>query len=118
MKKRHVFYIVIAASIVLSGLLTLVLYLNGMFNNYTDKTDIVNLGAFIIFFDVLFFFIGSVIFSSKFSSGVFQEILFIFSSLLLISFILSYLVFALIDCNFHFKLIDWAGALIRMTILF
>lgn len=114
MKKRHVLYIVIAASIVLSGLLTLILYLNGMFNNYTDKTDFVNLGAFAIFFSVLFFFVGSVLLSSKFSSGVFQEILFIFSSLLLISFILSYLVFALLDCNFHFKLIDWAGALIRM----
>ena len=114
MKKRHVLYIVIGASLALSAGLTLILLFNGMFNNYTETVDVMNVIAFGIFFAVTFFMIASIIFSYRFSSGAIQEILFVVASILVISVIIGYLIFALIDCGFHFALIDWLGALVRM----
>ena len=114
MKKRHVFYIVVVASLILSGLLTLVLSLNGLFKDYNGVFDVNGLIAFFIFFFVVFFLAASVTMSSKFASGVFQEILFIVSSLLLISGVLGFLLFALIDCKFEIAVIDWIGAFLKM----
>ena len=114
MKKRHVFYIVAVASLILSGLLTLVLSLNGLFKDYNGVFDVNGLIAFFIFFFVVFFLAASVTMSSKFASGVFQEILFIVSSLLLISGVLGFLLFALIDCKFEIAVIDWIGAFLKM----
>ena len=114
MKKRHVFYIVVGASLILSGLLTLVLSLNGLFNDYNGDFDFAGLIAFIIFFFVVFFLVASVTMSSKFVSGAPQEVLFIVSSLMLISGIFGFLLFALIDCNFEIVVIDWIGAFLKM----
>ena len=114
MKKGHVFLIVVGASLILSGLLSLVLSLNGLFNDYSGAFDAVGLIAFFIFFFVVFFLIASVIISSRFASGLFQEILFIVASLLLISGILAFLLFALIDCKFEIAVIDWIGAFLKM----
>ena len=114
MKKGHVFFIVIGASLILSGLLSLVLYLNGLFNDYNGVFDATGLIAFFVFFFIVFFLVASVIISSRFASGAFQEILFIVSSILLISGILGFLLFALIDCKFEIVVIDWIGAFLKM----
>ena len=116
MKKRHVLAIVLGACAVLTGALTLALYFAGVFHHYTDTVDVMNLIVFAVFFFVVFFLLSSVLLSSRFASGPFQEGLFIFSSLLLISAVLSYPIFALIDCGFEFALLDWIGALGRMPI--
>ena len=114
MKKRHVLYIVIAGAILLSGGLTLALALNGFFTDYDGVFQTTYLIAFIIFFFVTFMMVASVVASSKFASGKFQEILFIFASILLICELLSYVIFALIEVKFEFIIIDWLGSLINM----
>ena len=116
MKKRHVLYIVLGASLALSGILTVVMFFQGMFHHYTPNLDIGNLICFAVFYTVAFFLVFSVIFSSKFASGVFQELLYIVASLLLISGILSFVIFALVDAGFDFALLDWLGTLCGMTI--
>ena len=116
MKKRHVAYIVIAASFVLSAGLTLAMFLLGVFHHYTDQLDVVNLIAFAAFFTVTFFLVFSVLMSSKFASGPFQEVLFIVASIMLISQVLSFLIFSLIDCGFEFPLLDWLGSLGKMPV--
>ena len=114
MKKRHVFYIVVGVSVGLASILTAVLAFTGMFNHYTENIDVVSAVLFGIFFIVAFFLVFSVTMSSKFVSGVLQEILFIVSSLLLIAGVLSYVLFTFIDAGFDFALLDWIGALARM----
>ena len=116
MKKRHVLYIVLGASAGLSAILTTVLAFLGVFHHYTDQLDWGNLIGFAVFFIGLFFIVFAVTMSSRFSSGTFQEVLFIVDSLLLIAAILGYLLFALIDCGFEFALVDWIGALGRMPV--
>ena len=114
MKKRHVFYIVTGISIGLGAVLTVVLAFTGMFNHYTENIDVGSAVLFGIFFSVAFFLVFSVTMSSKFVSGVVQEILFIVASLLLISGVLSFVLFTFIDAGFDFALLDWIGALARM----
>ena len=114
MKKGHVFFLVVLISLILSGLLSLVLYLNGLFNNASGGFNIKHLIVFTFFFFVVFFLASCVLVSSKFASGAFQEILFIISSLLLISGILGFLLFALIDCKFELVVVDWIGAFLKM----
>ena len=114
MKKRHILYIVLAASALLSSVLTLVLYLNGFFTDYDGVFQLTSMIAFVIFFFATFMLAASVVASNKFASGKFQEILFIFSSILLISELLSYVIFALIEVKFEFTVIDWVGSLINM----
>ena len=114
MKRRHVLYIVIAISLFLSGLMTLVFALNGFFNNYGDTIQTNTLVAFLIFFIVFFLAVASIVASNRFAGGKFQEILFIVASLLVISVIISFVLFSLIECSFNFAIIDWLGSLINM----
>ena len=114
MKKRHVLYICIAASLVLTAIITSVLAFNGFFHDYDGAFRINALIAFIVFFFVVFMAVASIIASNRFASGKFQEILFIDASIFLISVIGGFIVFALIDCSFNFATIDWLGSLINM----
>ena len=114
MKKGHVLLIAIGVSLILATALTTLMFFLNVFHNYTDHVNFGYLISFFVFSTVFFFTICSVTFSNRFASGLFQEILFIFSSLLLISIILSYLVFALVDCGFEFMLVDWLGSMGRM----
>ena len=116
MKKRHVFYIFIFISMGISAALTTVLYFLGLFNYYTDTPDYVNTIAFGVLFAISAFFALSIIFSHRFCSGAIQEILFVVSSLFIISEILGYLVFSLIDCGFVFSEIDWIGSITRLAV--
>ena len=116
MKKRHVFYIFVGISLAISVALTLALFFTGMFNNYTTEPNVPNVIAFGIFGTVTSFLALSVLFSHRFSSGVVQEVLFVFASLFVVSEILGYLAFSLIDCEFKFAEIDWLGAFTRSAI--
>ena len=114
MKRITFFNIALFGSIALSAGVTLALFFVGVFHNYTDTLDFGMLIAFAIFFFVTFFLLACVLFSNRFLSGIVQETLFIVASLLLISGIVSFIFFALLDCGFEFALIDWLGALGRM----
>ena len=116
MKKRHVFYIFVLISLAIGTALTLALFFAGMFNNYTENPDIVNAIAFGVVSVITAFLALSVLFSHRFASGVVQEILFVFASILVVAEILGYLVFSLIDCGFTFNEIDWLGAFTRSAV--
>ena len=116
MKKRHVFYIFVLISLAIGTALTLALYFAGMFNNYTESPDVMNVIAFGVVSVITAFFALSVLFSHRFASGVVQEILFIFASILVIAELLGYLVFSLIACGFTFNEIDWLGAFTRSAV--
>lgn len=114
MKKRYVLYIVLGASVLLSGIITIILFANGFFHTYEGVFVPGLLIAFFFFFFVTFMAVSSVIASSRFASGKFQEILFIVASIYLISMIFSYLIFALIEVKFEFGIVDWLGSLVNM----
>lgn len=114
MKKRNVLLIVIIVSAVLSVILTSVLAFNKLFYDYKDVFHVEKLIAFLIFFFIFFMEVASVAISNRFASGKFQEILFIDASILLISEILGFIIFALIECKFQFAQIDWIGSFINM----
>ena len=75
----------------------------GMFFSALGEFTISNYLRWEIFVFVTFMLIACVTFSHKFSSGRVQEVLFIVSSLLFISELVSYLIFTLIDCGFDFS---------------
>ena len=114
MKKIYVLYIVLGASALLSGIITIILFANGFFHTYEGVFVPGLLIAFFFFFFVTFMAVSSVVASSRFASGKFQEILFIVASIYLISVIFSYLLFALIEVKFEFGIVDWLGSLVNM----
>ena len=115
MKKRHIVYLVILAALILSNVFGIILAVNGLFDDLAGEFSIPTYVGFAIFNFACFFLFGCVVLSHKFATGKFQEVLFVVSSILLISVIFSYLVYSLIDCKFEFKLVDWLGVLINMS---
>ena len=112
MKKRNAFLIAFLTAFLLSNVVVVpVLIDTGMFFNAFGEFTISNYLRWEIFVFVTFMLIECVTFSHKFSSGRVQEVLFIVSSLLFISELVSYLIFTLIDCGFDFSVVDWFGAL-------
>ncbi len=114
MKKIVVFYIVIAISLAVSAAFTIALGVNGLFNDLEGNFQIVTLISFALFHFVTTFLFCSVVASHKFASGKPQEVLFVISAILLISEIISYLIFSLIDCGFEFVSLDWIGTFVNM----
>ena len=68
-----------------------------------------------IFLYVILMLISNVVLSHKFAQGRLQEILFLVSTALLVSNLLGFVLYALIKCNFNFKLLDWFGFLERIV---
>ena len=116
-KKRHYFYLATIIALVISNAISIpILIAKGMF---VDAEKHFLFGNYIRWMLTIFsisFIFNCIVMSQKFASGRFQEILFIISALLLISIILSYLLFALINCGFKIKVIDWFGAIDEMFI--
>ena len=56
--------------------------------------------------------------SHKLATGKVQELLFVFSSILLNSFVFAYLLFTVIHCSFNFTKIDWLGSFDTLLIDF
>jgi len=114
MKKRYIFYVVVASSLVISAIFSSLMAFGGFFTNLEEKFEFTQFFAFLAFFAVLFLSFGLVVFSSRFISGKFQEVVFVLSALLFISVIVSYLIFALVSCGFDFTIIDWLDSLVKM----
>ena len=64
-----------------------------------------------IFLYVILMLLSNVLLSHRFSEGRLQEILFLASTSLLVSNLLGYLLYCLIECNFNLKMLDWLGFL-------
>ena len=62
-----------------------------------------------LFLYVILMLLSNVMLSHRFSKGRLQEVLFLISSLLLVSNLLAYLLFCLFSCRFDFKMLDWMG---------
>ena len=62
-----------------------------------------------IFLYVILMLLSNVLLSHKFSQGRLQEILFLASTALLVSNLLGYLLYCLIECRFDLKMLDWLG---------
>lgn len=75
----------------------------------------------IIFWYVVFMLFSNVVMSHRFAAGKVQELLFFFSSAILISGVVSYVFFTLVRCGFDFSVIDWWGSLlavIRLDVIY
>ena len=66
------------------------------------------------FFTILMILIGHIVLSHKFSEGKMQEWLFFFSSDLLISLFMTFIVYTLIQCGFNLTNVDWIGSVNKM----
>ena len=119
MKKRFVVLIVIIISMIISNLIVIpLLIVNEVF---MDET-IVN-GKIVQSFALsnylrweLFWFFSVFVFSimlvaHKLFDGKKRTIIFYLSAAFIISETLAYLIFAVIECKFEFKIIDWLGSL-------
>lgn len=110
MKKRHYLLLVILIAFVLSNIIAIpILISKGMFYK-DDRFVISNYIRLVITVFIPIILLETVMLSHKFSSGRFQEILFVLSAVMLISLIISYLLYALISCKFDFSIVDWFSA--------
>ena len=111
MKKIYFLYIAIIIAFVVSNVIAIpVLISKGMFTNASGSFTMINYIRWEITLFTLIMVFLCVVMSHKFASGKFQEVLFVIASILIISIILGYLVFALIQCGFDFTIIDWFGS--------
>ncbi len=117
MKKRHVLYIVIIISFIISNLIAIpVIRARGLFQSASGSFTLVPYFKWMGTIFIIFMLFNCIVASQKFASGRFQEVLFIITSILLISMILSYLAFALIQCKFEIGIIDWLGSFDMMIV--
>ena len=117
MKKRHVLCLVIIISFILANVITIpVIKTRGMFVDATGSFTLVPYFRWMISIFIAFMLFQCIVASQKFATGRFQEILFVITSIMLISVILSYLLFALFDCKFEFGIIDWLGTFDKMIV--
>lgn len=117
MKQRHYLCMALIISFVVANAISLpILVSKQMFSTPEGSFTIVPYIRWVITIFVIAFLFLCVVMSHKFSTGKFQEVLFIISALLEISIILSYLLFALISCRFEFTVIDWFGSFDEMGI--
>jgi len=117
MKKRYVFLIVLLVALVLSNVVAIpVLVSTGLFKNDVGNLTFSNYLRWEIFLFVSFLLLASVVSSHKFAAGKLQEVIFVVSSVLVVSELVAYLLFTLIDCNFDFTVIDWFGSLNKIMI--
>ena len=111
MKKRTVFLIAVLVALVLSNAVVIpVLFDTGLFYDAFGDLTFTAYIRWEAFIFVTLMLIECVMFSHKFLSGRFQEVIFIASSVLVISELLSYVAFTLFDCRFDFSVVDWFGS--------
>ena len=116
MKKRHYFYIAILVALVISHAVAIpILLAKEMFFTETEAFNYINYLRWVLTIFVPAMLLMFITLSHRFASGKFHEVLFISSSIALISMIISYIIFALIGCKFDFTVIDWFEALNNMS---
>lgn len=110
MLKKFSFYSII---ILVSALLGIVL--SAVVLNLSNIFTWVKLLRWSIFFFVMFMFVFNMIFAHKFTTGKKQEVLFFFAAQLLISNLIGYALYCVIECGFNFRKLDWVGFLDKIT---
>lgn len=60
-------------------------------------------------------FVSNVLFSNKFAKGKAQEILFFVAAEAVISNLLGYIIYCVIECRFNFRRLDWIGFLDKIV---
>ena len=119
MKKLHVFYIAIIIAFILSNVIAIpILIGKGLFFNSAGSFTLINYFRWEITIFLLLMIFMCIVMSHKFAKGKFQEILFVVSAILMMSMVLGYIIFALIQCRFDFTIIDWFGSFDTMMINF
>ena len=117
MKQRYYLYIALIISLVVSNVIAIpVLATTGLFKSAEGTFTIfpyLRWTASIFIITMLF---NCVVLSHKFATGRFQEVLFVVAAVLLISIILAFILFALVECKFEFTIIDWFGSFDSMLI--
>ena len=117
MKKMHVFLIAVIIAFVVSNIIAIpILISKGMFTNASGAFTTLNYLRWEIALFLILMVFMCIALSHKFTQGKFQEVLFVVSALLMISIVLGYIIFALIECNFDFTVIDWFGSFDTMII--
>ena len=116
MKKRNVFLIAVLAAFIVSNAVVIpVLLSTGMLYNVSGELSLRNYIRWEPFVFVFFMLLICVTISHKFASGKAQEVLFIVSSLILVSELISYMLFTLLECKFDFAVVDWFGTFDKIT---
>ena len=111
MKEKHYLITAIVLSFVVSNVIAIfALASNGLFISASGRFTLLPYLRWMPTIFVTAMLFNCVVMSHKFAKGRFQEILFVVSALLLIAEVLSYLVFALVECKFNFVIIDWFGS--------
>ena len=117
MKQRYYLYIALIISLVVSNVIAIpVLATTGLFKSAEGTITFfpyLRWTASIFIITMLF---NCVVLSHKFATGRFQEVLFVVAAVLLISIILAFILFALVECKFEFTIIDWFGSFDSMLI--
>ena len=117
MKQRYYLYIALIVSFVVSNVIAIpVLMTLGLFKAPTGSFTILPYLRWTITIFVIAMLLSCVVLSHKFASGRFQEILFVVAALLLVSIILAFIIFTLVECRFDFTVIDWFGSFDSMSI--
>ena len=112
MKKSKVFLIAILSSFVLANVIAIPVLLSaGLFRNAAGDITFAGYIKWEVFLFVTFMLVASVVASHKFATGRVHEVLFVIASVLLISELIAYLLFTLIECRFDFAVVDWFGSL-------
>ena len=97
------------ACIILSILISLAILIS------QDGLSFISFLRWSVFLYVILVLLSNVILSHRFAQGRAQEILFLISTAILVSNLLGYVLYALIKCNFNFKMLDWFGFLERIV---
>lgn len=64
-----------------------------------------------IYWYINLMFVSNVLFSNKFAKGKTQEIIFFLAAEVVISNLLGYIIYCVIECKFNFRRLDWIGFL-------
>ena len=117
MKQRHYFYIALIISFAVANAIALpILVSKGLFTSVEGNFTMIPYAKWVATIFVIMLLFLCVVMSHKFATGKFQEVLFVISALLVISIILSYILFALLNCKFEITVIDWFGSFNDMAV--
>lgn len=119
MKKRFIVLIVIIASLLVSNLLVIpILIINELFivetivdGKIIESFAIMNYIRWEAFWFISIFISIFMFVVHKLFDGKKRTIIFYLCAAFIISEVLAYLIFVLIDCNFEFAVLDWLGSL-------
>ncbi len=115
MKKGLAFLIAFfGAFLVANAIAVPILLQTGLLFDSAGKIIYENYLKWVLFLFVTLFLFASVVSSHRIASGRFREVLFVVASLLLISELIGYLIYTVMECKFDFKVVDWYGSFLSL----